>query len=171
MKLAILCLCLASTVSAAPVSFITEKWTEDALMSSFLQFSGKVLMFPCRNFLCFCLHFQSFFHYLPHYAGSRQPSSQVNMLLLNILCGRLLIFFYAKMTHLHTLLSRVSFWNNWYFLPAEHFLSFFLPFHIHSGEKLLRSWSAPTTAYTWSVQCGAGVSDSFFSHMQAFIQL
>ncbi|KAM8772985.1 secretory calcium-binding phosphoprotein 5 [Acanthopagrus schlegelii] len=37
MKLAILCLCLASTVSAAP----------------------------------------SFFHYLPHYAGSRQPSSQV----------------------------------------------------------------------------------------------
>lgn len=53
---------------------------------------GEVLMFPWCKFSCFCLHFQSFFHYLPHYAGSRQPSSQVNMLLVNILHGRFFFF-------------------------------------------------------------------------------
>uniref|UniRef100_A0A8D0D238 Uncharacterized protein n=1 Tax=Sander lucioperca TaxID=283035 RepID=A0A8D0D238_SANLU len=46
----------------------------------------KVKFFLVSHYFCFCIHFQSIFHYLPHYAGSRQqvPSSQV---IMHIVCA------------------------------------------------------------------------------------
>lgn len=68
MKVALLCLCLASTAFAAPVRF--------GIVYS-QQVQCTVCLLPLTKILFF---FQSFFHYLPHYPGSRQgPPSQVMM--------------------------------------------------------------------------------------------
>lgn len=71
MKLAILCLCLASTASAAPVS------TEDLLLQP-----SELRTKLAEAQLVFVLYIlQSFFHYLPHLSGTRPQvaPSQVNM--------------------------------------------------------------------------------------------
>lgn len=61
MKVAILCLCLASTASAAPVS-TPDRRLEPSLLRAKLAEAQLV----------FVLHsLQSFFHYLPHLSGTR----------------------------------------------------------------------------------------------------
>lgn len=126
-------------------------------------------MFILSNYFYF---FQSFFHYLPHYAGSRQqvPPSQVIMYIVCCLSSvtKVVVFTMQQFIMSSTLLNEGSLWNRYEAMQKYCYveLSVYWPFqcfHIHSDQKSLHSWSVSTTTWsTWRLQCGTSMSDLSF---------